>query len=254
MIKYLLFCLHEIECIFYSMCSYPFLRLSAKIRSEKRLKSGKHIVGQSRTTPEPLAHNTNTTSTTTDHVRSSRTIPEPLLTKQSHARNCKRNDTNNDHFDQSRTTTPEPLPTRLSPNTNQMNTTIDQTKPPHPTIHQTLLQKLRLGSPTHQHVQFSIINSRKTKRERASELDAIQLASPFPKLPAYFTGGVSSTVPSAEVVGGCSDGSDRGGGGMTTTDGEPGTLSEQPRFSSGWSQDHMTKLPTNPWNIPEYRK
>ena len=66
--------------------------------------------------------------------------------------------------------------------------TTDRTSPPQPTMHPTLLGKLRLGSPSAKHVQYSAVN-RNNSRTATTALHEIQQSAPFPKLPPYYTTG-----------------------------------------------------------------
>ena len=79
-----------------------------------------------------------------------------------------------------------------------MTTTEDQTSPPQLTMHPTLLEKLRLGTPTPHHVQFSTINSKQSRSATNTDLLKIHQTSPFPKLPAYFNS--PSTVNESQIT------------------------------------------------------
>lgn len=86
-------------------------------------------------------------------------------------------------------TTPRP---QWPPTPQPTYATTNQPSPPQPTMHPTLQQKLRLGSPTPHH-KFSAINCKTTGRTSRTDLHEIPLASPFPKLPAHFSVRVAST-------------------------------------------------------------
>lgn len=76
---------------------------------------------------------------------------------------------------------------RWPPTSPPPRTTTSQTSPLQPTLHPTLLEKLRLGSPSEQHMQWSAIN-RSSDRETASrQLHELQSSAPFPKLPPYYS-------------------------------------------------------------------
>lgn len=78
-----------------------------------------------------------------------------------------------------------PVPPQWSPT--PLTTTEDQTSPPRLTMHPTLLEKLRLGTPTPHHIHFSTINSKQSGSATKTDLHKIHQTSPFPKLPAYFS-------------------------------------------------------------------
>ena len=79
-------------------------------------------------------------------------------------------------------TTPTPIPVPLA-------TPIPtSTSVPTPTalLHPTLMEKLRLGSPTPAHTDLSTLNRYQTESEINRTLYGLQETSPFPKLPPYF--------------------------------------------------------------------
>ena len=96
--------------------------------------------------------------------------------------------------------------------------TTDQTSPPQPTMHPTLLGKLRLGSPSAKHVQYSAVN-RNNSRTATTALHELQQSAPFPKLPPYYTTG-SDTA-------GWNGGTGEWNGDTSTGDNELSSVEEQ---------------------------
>jgi hypothetical protein len=58
--------------------------------------------------------------------------------------------------------------------------------PPSSLLHPTLLEKMRLNSPTSAHMELTTLNRQQTENEINETLYNLQEASPFPKLPPYF--------------------------------------------------------------------
>lgn len=58
--------------------------------------------------------------------------------------------------------------------------------PPTSLLHPTLLEKMRLGSPSNAHVHLSTLNRHQTENEISETFYKLHDASPFPKLPPYF--------------------------------------------------------------------
>ncbi len=58
--------------------------------------------------------------------------------------------------------------------------------PPTALLHPSLMEKLRLGSPTSAHMDLATLNRYQTDNEISKILYGLQEASPFPKLPPYF--------------------------------------------------------------------
>lgn len=58
--------------------------------------------------------------------------------------------------------------------------------PPTALLHPTLIEKMRLGSPSTAHMDLSTLNKHQTENEINETFYGLQRASPFPKLPAYF--------------------------------------------------------------------
>lgn len=53
-------------------------------------------------------------------------------------------------------------------------------------IHPTLLEKLRIGTPTEGHQQLCTLNNPQNESSIVDQLYTLQTTSPFPKLPSYY--------------------------------------------------------------------
>ena len=58
--------------------------------------------------------------------------------------------------------------------------------PPTSLLHPSLMEKLRLGSPTPAHMDLTTLNRHQSENEINKTLYGLQEMSPFPKLPPYF--------------------------------------------------------------------
>ena len=58
--------------------------------------------------------------------------------------------------------------------------------PPSALLHPTLLEKMRLDSPTPAHMHLTTLNRQQTEEEINDTLYGLQETAPFPKLPLYF--------------------------------------------------------------------
>ena len=185
--------------------SYPFLRVSlGRTGSGQRsLKDGIHHRTTERAQPKkwsstpqqtcttrdqtsPLNH---TLQTTLKQTQSATLYGRPITTDQTQTTNSPAIQTTTDHQT-------SPTQTTIQNTTDQPQppqTTTDQTSPTQTTtLHPTLLEKLRVGSPTSQHTQFSAINNKLSRKVSRDNIHAIQQTSPFPKLPAYYTNEMTS--------------------------------------------------------------
>ena len=58
--------------------------------------------------------------------------------------------------------------------------------PPSSLLHPTLLEKMRLGSPSSAHIQLSTLNRAQSNRSISETFYGLQDTAPFPRLPPYY--------------------------------------------------------------------
>lgn len=80
--------------------------------------------------------------------------------------------------------------TEYTPHTAGMGTQLPSPAPllppPSALLHPTLMEKMRLNSPTSAHMHLNTLNRQQTENEINETLYGLQEAAPFPKLPPYF--------------------------------------------------------------------
>ena len=79
---------------------------------------------------------------------------------------------------------PDPMHNGTIMTTSPVNPRPHTTSPPSALIHPTLLEKMRLGSPTPSHIHLSAMN--RTQHAVMDEFYRLQDSSPFPRLPPYY--------------------------------------------------------------------
>ena len=89
---------------------------------------------------------------------------------------------------------------RWPPTSPPPRTTTSQSSPLQPTLHPTLLEKLRLGSPSEHHMQWSAINRSSDGVAASRQLHELQSSAPFPKLPPYYCHSLLGDSEDSELV------------------------------------------------------